>query len=92
MMVRDFNNLLQMIDSKILILDLVVSGFEESVYTVSEEDSSITLCANLASPVVQRNAMVTFQTIAVPNSAIRKQIISQFLNLCNNNVTHFSGK
>ena len=52
----------------------MVSGFEQSVYTVSEEDGSVTLCANLASPVVQRNAMVTFQTTAMPNSAIRKQI------------------
>ncbi len=80
MMVGNFNNLLPMIDSKILILDLEVSGFEESVYTASEEDGSITLCANLESPIVQRNAMVTFQTVAVPNSAICKQILNQFHN------------
>ena len=52
---------------------LMVSGFEQSVYSVSEEDSSVTICANLASPVVQRSAMVTFQTAALPNSAIGKQ-------------------
>lgn len=52
-----------------------MSGFEQPEYTVSEEDGSIMLCANLVSPVVQRNAMVTFQTTALPNSAIRKQIL-----------------
>ena len=50
----------------------MVSGFEQPEYTVDEEDGSITLCASLASPVVQRSAMVMFQTIAIPNSAIRK--------------------
>lgn len=51
-----------------------MSGFEQSEYTVSEEDGSVTLCANLESSVVQRDAMVTFQTVTVPNSAICKQI------------------
>lgn len=61
-------------------IDFVVSGFEEPVYTVSEEDGSIMLCADLASPVVERNGMVTFQTIAVSNSAIRKLICSKLHN------------
>ena len=63
-----------------VILDLVVSGFEQSEYTVSEEDGSVTVCANLVSPVIERDAIVTFQTIAVPNSAICKQIFNQFCN------------
>ena len=63
-----------------VILDLVVSGFEQSEYTVSEEDGSVTVCANLVSPVIERDAIVTFQTVAIPNSAIRKQILNQFCN------------
>ena len=58
----------------------MVSGFEQTEYTVSEEDGSVTVCANLASPVIERDAIVTFQTIVVPNSAIRKQIFNQFFN------------
>ena len=63
-----------------VILDLVVSGFEQSEYTVSEEDGSVTVCANLVSPVIERDAIVTFQTVAIPSSAIRKQILDQFCN------------
>ena len=54
----------------LIMIVLVVSGFEQPVYSVSEEDGSITLCANLASPEVQRSATVTFQTNPIPNSAI----------------------
>ena len=65
-----------------VILDLVVSGFEQSEYTVSEEDGSVTVCTNLVSPVIERDAIVTFRTVAIPmaNSAIRKQIFNQFCN------------
>lgn len=61
----------------LFILVLTVSGFEQSLYVVSEEAGSIMLCASLASQVVQRSATVTFQTTAIPNSAICKQTLNQ---------------
>lgn len=50
-------------------LDLFVSGFESSTYTVSEEEGSISLCANLASPAIQRSSIVSFQTSSISQSA-----------------------
>ena len=62
----------------LFILVLTVSGFEQSLYVVSEEAGSVMLCASLASQVVQRSATVTFQTTAIPNSAIRTQTLNHF--------------
>lgn len=61
-----------MLVSYLFISVLSVSGFEQSTYLVSEEDGSVMFCANLASQVVERFTTVTFQTTAIPNSAIRK--------------------
>ena len=49
-------------------------GFEQPAYIVLEEDGLVTLCTNLASPAIETSAEVTFQTSALPESAVRKFI------------------
>ena len=54
------------------IVDIVLMGFEQAVYTVGENDGSIMLCVNLASPVIQRSTIVSFQTSSISESAVGK--------------------
>ena len=67
-----FRNMLQ--TCSIMFIDLVLMGFEQAEYTVSEGGGSITLCVDLASPIIQRSSVVTFQTSSL--SASGKMIFS----------------